>query len=255
MNGIDISDLTHVYDGGGESVTALDDLSLEVPKGEFLTVLGPSGCGKSTLLYLVGGFLEPTTGDILVDGSPVVGPDVDRGVIFQEYALFPWKTVLENVSFGVRQTGADAETARSIAEEQIDNVGLTGFEDSYPKELSGGMKQRVSLARVLAYDPDYLLMDEPFGALDAQTREVLQEDLLDLCRGTDKTILFITHNIEEAAYLGDRLTVMTQRPGRLKRSFDVDLDRTQSRSEVMASDAFTSVTTAAREAVREEMTL
>ena len=255
MNGIEIKDVTHVYGSGRESVKSLDDISISLPKGEFLTVLGPSGCGKSTLLRLVGGFLNPTSGRILVDGSEIEGPDIDRGIIFQDYALFPWKTVIENVAFGVHQTGTDKETARKIAETQLDNVGLSGFENSYIKELSGGMKQRVSLARVLAYDPEYLLMDEPFGALDAQTREVLQEDLLEICSGTDKTILFITHNIEEAAYLGDRMIMMTQRPGRLKKSFEIDLDRTRNRNELMASEAFTSVTTEAREAVREEMTL
>ena len=203
--------------------TALDGIDLSVAAGEFVVVVGPSGCGKSTLLDLLGGLSPVTSGQVLVDGHPVTGPGLDRGIVFQQYALLPWRTAQANVEFGLEAVGVRrAERARR-AREFLDLVGLTGFERRYPHELSGGMRQRVAIARSLAYDPDILLMDEPFAALDAQTRESLQEELLRIWRRTGKTVVFITHSIDEAVYLGNRVAVMTSRPGRIKEVVPIDL--------------------------------
>jgi NitT/TauT family transport system ATP-binding protein len=212
---------------GGRPFTALDDISLDVADGEFLVVVGPSGCGKSTLLDLLSGLAAPDRGRILIDGEEVHGPGLDRGTVFQQYALLPWRTAQRNVEFGLEakprldrlSRKARADKAREI----LALVDLTGFEDRYPHELSGGMRQRVAIARALAFDPDVLLMDEPFAALDAQTRESLQEVLLRIWRRTGKTIVFITHGIDEAVYLGQRVAVMTSRPGRVKELVDVRL--------------------------------
>lgn len=199
-----------------EEFTALDGIDLEIAAGEFLVVVGPSGCGKSTLLDLVGGLSRPTTGRILLDGRPVTGPGLDRGTVFQQYALLPWRTALGNVAFGLEATGVPRRERKDRAREFLDLVGLAGFEDRHPHELSGGMRQRVAIARSLAYDPDVLLMDEPFAALDAQTRESLQDELRRIWQRTGKTVVFITHGIEEAVYLGQKVAVMTSRPGRVK---------------------------------------
>ncbi|MFJ9943668.1 ABC transporter ATP-binding protein [Streptomyces erythrochromogenes] len=196
--------------------TALDGIDLEIQSGEFLVVVGPSGCGKSTLLDLLGGLSAPTAGRILLDGKPVTGPGLDRGIVFQQYALLPWRTALGNVEFGLEATGVPRRERKSRAREFLDLVGLTGFEDRHPHQLSGGMRQRVAIARSLAYDPDVLLMDEPFAALDAQTRESLQDELRRIWQRTGKTVVFITHGIEEAVYLGQKVAVMTSRPGRIK---------------------------------------
>ncbi|MFE5723516.1 ABC transporter ATP-binding protein [Streptomyces erythrochromogenes] len=196
--------------------TALDGIDLEIRSGEFLVVVGPSGCGKSTLLDLLGGLSTPTAGRILLDGKPVTGPGLDRGIVFQQYALLPWRTALGNVEFGLEATGVPRRERKSRAREFLDLVGLTGFEDRHPHQLSGGMRQRVAIARSLAYDPDVLLMDEPFAALDAQTRESLQDELRRIWQRTGKTVVFITHGIEEAVYLGQKVAVMTSRPGRIK---------------------------------------
>lgn len=255
MSRIALEDVTHIYGSGEESVTAIEGLSLTIEDDEFVSVIGPSGCGKSTLLYIVGGFIDSTEGTVSVGGELVDGPGTDRGVIFQEYALYPWKTVMQNVTFGLRHASPETDDVEERARTFIERVGLGGFEDKYPKELSGGMKQRVAIARTLAYDPEVLLLDEPFGALDAQTKEVLQEDLLELCRETDKTVLFITHDIEEAVYLSDRVVTMTAHPGRKKTEFEVDLDRSGSRDDVFATDEFVDVAKRARTAVREEMVL
>jgi len=205
-------------EGGGPSdrFTALEDITLDVRPGEFLALVGPSGCGKSTLLDLLGGLTAPTSGRILLDGRPIEGPARDRGIVFQQYALFPWRTAAQNVEFGLDIAGLKAKQRREIARHYLDLVGLTGFAERYPHELSGGMKQRVAIARSLAYDPEVLLMDEPFAALDAQTRETLQGELLRIWRATGKTIIFITHGIDEAVVLGQRVAVMTSRPGRIK---------------------------------------
>ncbi|WP_338696842.1 ABC transporter ATP-binding protein [Bradyrhizobium sp. 26S5] len=201
--------------------TALEDITLDVRAGEFLALVGPSGCGKSTLLDLLGGLTAPTSGRILLDGRPIAGPARDRGIVFQQYALFPWRTAAQNVEFGLDIAALKARQRREIAEHFLDLVGLSSFADRYPHELSGGMKQRVAIARSLAYDPEVLLMDEPFAALDAQTRETLQGELLRIWRATGKTIVFITHGIDEAVVLGQRVAVMTSRPGRIKQVVDI----------------------------------
>ena len=209
--------------GGGpaDRFTALEDITLDVRPGEFLTLVGPSGCGKSTLLDLLGGLTAPTSGRILLDGRPIEGPARDRGIVFQQYALFPWRTAAQNVEFGLDIAGLKARQRREIARHYLDLVGLTAFADRHPHELSGGMKQRVAIARSLAYDPEVLLMDEPFAALDAQTRETLQGELLRIWRATGKTIIFITHGIDEAVVLGQRVAVMTSRPGRIKHVVEI----------------------------------
>lgn len=202
---------------------ALEDVSLTVAKGEFLTLVGPSGSGKTTLLDLLGGLSSPTSGRVLVDGEPVTGPGLDRGIVFQQYALFPWRTALANVTFGLEQLPISRRERTDRARQYLDLVGLSGFEDRLPHELSGGMKQRVAIARSLAYEPGILLMDEPFAALDAQTREQLQDELVRIWRRTGTTAVFITHGIEEAVYLGQRVAVLSSRPGRLKEVVDIDL--------------------------------
>ncbi|MFI1393543.1 ABC transporter ATP-binding protein [Streptomyces sp. NPDC020681] len=204
-------------------VTALDGIDLDIADGEFLVVVGPSGCGKSTLLDLLGGLSDPTSGRILLDGEPVTGPGLDRGIVFQQYALLPWRTAQGNVEFGLEATRVPRRERAAQAKEYLALVGLTGFEDRHPHELSGGMRQRVAIARSLAYDPDVLLMDEPFAALDAQTRESLQDELLRIWQRTGKTIVFITHGIDEAVRLGQRVAVLTSRPGRIKEVVPIDL--------------------------------
>lgn len=203
---------------------ALDGIDLGVREGEFLTLVGPSGCGKSTLLDLLTGLTAPTSGEIRIDGVPVEGPGLDRGIVFQQYALFPWRTALGNVEFGLEAKAVPRKERSALARRHLDLVGLGGFGDRYPHELSGGMRQRVAIARSLAFDPDVLLMDEPFAALDAQTRESLQEELLRIWEKTGKTIVFITHGIDEAVYLGQRVAVMSSRPGRIRQVIDVSFD-------------------------------
>jgi NitT/TauT family transport system ATP-binding protein len=209
----------------GNPVTALDRISLGVEDNEFSVIVGPSGCGKSSLLRLVAGLAKPTSGEIRVAGKPVVKPGKDRGMVFQSYTLFPWLTVRKNVEFGLEIQGLSAAARREISSRYIAEVGLEGFEDAYPKQLSGGMMQRVALARALANDPEVLLMDEPFGALDSQTRSLMQELLLRIWEHSKKTVLFITHDIDEAILLGDHVYVMTARPGSIKERIDVDLPR------------------------------
>ena len=212
---------------------ALSDISLTVDGGAFVSILGPSGCGKSTLLYIVGGFVQPTRGTARVKGKTITGPGPDRGPVFQEFALFPWKSVLGNVMYGPRQQGVTYSEADAQSRALIEMVGLKGFEDFYPKELSGGMKQRVALARTLAYHPEVLLMDEPFGALDAHTRTRLQNDLLEIWERDRKTVLFVTHSVDEAVFLSDRVVVMTRSPGRIKQIIDIDLPRPRRRTELL----------------------
>ncbi|WP_406194437.1 ABC transporter ATP-binding protein [Kitasatospora sp. NBC_01560] len=214
----------------GAGFVAVDRVDLSIAAGEFTVLVGPSGCGKSTLLDLVGGLTAPTSGEILLDGRPVAGPGRDRSTVFQQYALLPWRTARGNVEFGLESIGLPRRQRAARAREFLDLVGLAGFEERYPHELSGGMKQRVAIARSLAYDPEVLLMDEPFAALDAQTRESLQTELLRIWQRTGKTVLFITHGIEEAVYLGQRVAVLTSRPGRVKEVVGIDLgDREQAR--------------------------
>ncbi len=209
----------------GAEVLAVDHLSLDVADREFISIVGPSGCGKSTLLRVIAGLVQPASGEVSLDGRRVTGPGADRGMVFQSYTLFPWLTVQGNVEFGPRLKAMPAAERVRLASEYIELVGLKGFERSYPKELSGGMMQRVAIARALANDPEVLLMDEPFGALDAQTRVIMQELLVNLWQRTPKTILFVTHDIDEALFLGDRVYIMTARPGRIKQVLDVHLPR------------------------------
>jgi NitT/TauT family transport system ATP-binding protein len=207
----------------GRDAPALAPVDLEIAEREFICLLGPSGCGKSTLLNIVAGFLAPTAGQVLVDGQPVTGPGADRGVVFQEYVLFPWLTVQGNVEFGPTLKGLAVPERRALARQYIELVGLGGHAEKYPAQLSGGMKQRVAIARALANRPAIILMDEPFGALDAQTREVLQDELSRIQRVEHKTIVFVTHSIREAVYLADRVVVMTKAPGRIKEVFAIKL--------------------------------
>lgn len=208
-----------------DPVTALQGLNLEVSHGEFLSVVGPSGCGKSTFLNVLLGLLKPDQGDLQLGGKKITGPGYERAMVFQEFGLLPWRTVLANVELGAELKGVPASIRRGRASELVHLVGLTGFETHYPHELSGGMKQRVGLARALATDPEVLLMDEPFAALDAQTRDLMQMELLQIWDRTKKTVIFVTHSIEEAAYLSDRVVVMTSRPGRAKKVLDIKLPR------------------------------
>ncbi|MFH9229716.1 ABC transporter ATP-binding protein [Streptomyces lydicus] len=223
---------------GDDEFTALDGVDLRIDAGEFIVVVGPSGCGKSTLLDLLGGLARPSAGRILLDGEPVTGPGLDRGIVFQQYALLPWRTALGNVEFGLEATGVPRRERAARAREYLDLVGLSGFENRHPHELSGGMRQRVAIARSLAYDPDVLLMDEPFAALDAQTRELLQDELLRIWQRTGKTVVFITHGIEEAVYLGQRVAVMTSRPGRIKQVVPIGLDVRTATDDLRSSPEF-----------------
>src|SRR5665213_1250984 len=206
-------------------VTALYEESLEVRGRELLSLLGPRGCGKRTLLYLVGRFLPLHTGSIRIGGRPIAGPGPDRGIVFQHFALFPWKTVIQNVRYGLEKQGLPGGECDRRAREFIALVGLAGFETSYPSQLSGGMKQRAAIARTLAIDPGTLLMDEPFGALDAQTRSLMQAELLRIWQGSRKTVIFVTHDVQEAVFLAERIAVMTARPGRIKEIVDAKFDR------------------------------
>ncbi len=224
--------------GAATALTALEGIDLDISAGEFVVIVGPSGCGKSTLLDLLGGLSEPDAGRILLDGAPVDGPGRDRGIVFQQYALLPWRTALGNVEFGLEATGVPRAGRAARAEEYLELVGLAEFADRHPHELSGGMKQRVAIARSLAYDPDVLLMDEPFAALDAQTRESLQDELLRIWRRTGKTIVFITHGIDEAVYLGQRVAVLTSRPGRVKSVVGIDLPHREEADDVRSSPEF-----------------
>jgi NitT/TauT family transport system ATP-binding protein len=207
----------------GGAVPALEGVDLDIRSGEFLALVGPSGCGKSTFLDIVAGLSRADSGSLDIEGRPVQGPGLDRGVVFQGYALFPWRTVLENVEFGLEAQGLPKGRRREIAREHIRLVGLEAFEERHPHQLSGGMRQRVAIARALAHDPEILLMDEPFGALDAQTRERLQLEMLKIKQKTAKTVLFVTHSIEEAVLLSDRVAVMTSRPGTIKTIVDISL--------------------------------
>ncbi len=214
-----------VFRSGGREVEALRGITLDVPAGQFACLLGPSGCGKSTLLNAVAGFSPPTSGSIEVGGRPVVGPGPERGMVFQEYALFPWMTVEQNVAFGLSIRRAPKAEIVGTTSSLLAMLHLSEFRDRYPKDLSGGMRQRVAIARVLAIDSPILLMDEPFGALDALTRHNLQDELLRIWESLRKTVLFVTHSIEESIYLADRIVVMTYRPGTVKRDLAVDIPR------------------------------
>jgi NitT/TauT family transport system ATP-binding protein len=218
---------------GGGVFTALDQVSFEVPDQQFAVLVGPSGCGKSSLLYLTAGLNEPTEGEIHVGGQQVQGPGADRGMVFQSYTLFPWLTVRQNIEFGLKRRGMAAARRKEIVDYYVNEVGLAGFADNYAKQLSGGMMQRVAIARALANDPQILLMDEPFGALDSQTRLQMQQLLLRVWGNSKKTVLFVTHDIDEAILLGDRVYVMGARPGRIKQILDVPIERPRTLDMVM----------------------
>jgi NitT/TauT family transport system ATP-binding protein len=219
---VEVRALTKIYPGG---VHALDQISVDFPRGELTTLLGPSGCGKTTLLKIIAGLLPATSGDVLVNGRPVSGPGPERAFVFQDFALMPWATVLRNVGFGLELRGVAREERESTARHYIAEVGLGGFEEKYPHELSGGMRQRVGLARALSVKADVLLMDEPFSAVDEQTRRKFQEDLLTLIAQERKTFIFVTHSIEEAVYVSDRIVLLSPRPGRISQVIEPDISR------------------------------
>lgn len=221
-----------------EAFVAVEDLSINVRTGEFLSIVGPSGCGKSTFLDIVAGLINGSSGEIYIDGKLIKGPALDRGIVMQGYALFPWRTIQKNIEFGLEIKKVKKKEREEISKYFLELVGLKGFENRYPYELSGGMKQRVAIARALAYDPEVLLMDEPFAALDAQTREVLQFELLKIWEKTHKTIIFITHSIEEAVYLSDRVAVMTKNPGTIREVIDINLPRPRDNGEIRTSADF-----------------
>ncbi|MBS1972346.1 MAG: ABC transporter ATP-binding protein [Bdellovibrionales bacterium] len=220
---VEVKNVSKTFRGQGKDVVALRDINLEIPAGQFVCLLGPSGCGKSTLLNGIAGFSSPTTGEIKVSGKPVTHPGPDRGMVFQEYALFPWMTVEDNISFGLRLKKTNESEIQKTVDRLLATLKLTEFRDRFPKDLSGGMRQRVAIARVLALDPPIMLMDEPFGALDALTRRSLQDEILKIWQENKKTVIFVTHSMEESIYLADRIVVMTYRPGTIKKDIMVDL--------------------------------
>jgi NitT/TauT family transport system ATP-binding protein len=221
-----------------DEVVAIEDLSFSVQRGEFVAILGPSGCGKTTVLNIIAGFVEPTDGRVLLRGKPIREPGPDRGVVFQSFALFPWKTVLANVTFGLKMRGVPPKERNRIAREYLDLVGLEGFDQRYPHELSGGMQQRLGVARVLANEPAVMLMDEPFASVDAQTRMKLQEDLTRIWEERHPTIFFVTHDVEEAVFLSDRVVVLTPRPGRVREIVDLEIPRPREWRRLVDDDAF-----------------
>jgi NitT/TauT family transport system ATP-binding protein len=227
VEGISLQGVTKIFGGdpGQTPVVAVDNVSFRIEAGEFLCVIGPSGCGKSTLLMMLAGLTMPTTGKILKNGHPIEGPGPDRIVMFQEYGLYPWMTVRQNIEFGLEAKGMAAKARAKVSQLYIEMVNLVGFEDRYPHQISGGMKQRVAIARSLAPDPEVVIMDEPFAALDSLTRDLLQEEILQIWERTQKTFVLITHNIEEAIFLGDRVLVMSARPGKIKHIENIDIPR------------------------------
>lgn len=233
MGNLEIRDLSQSFArDDGTRLTVLDHLNFEVKDKEFVCILGSSGCGKTTLLRLIAGLDQSQAGSIFLDGEEISGPNPKVGMVFQEYSLFPWRTVIDNIAFGLEMRGMPRDERHRIAGQYLDLVNLSQFRTSYPSELSGGMRQRVAVARALTLDPVLLLMDEPFGALDAQTRNMLQTELLDIWEKTKKTIVFITHSVDEAVYLSDRIIVMTPRPGKICRAFEIGLPRPRDRTSV-----------------------
>ena len=251
-----VSEVSRVFpgQGGGGPVTALQPTSLTVAENDFITVLGPSGCGKSTLLRIVAGLDRPSTGRILLDGREVTRPGPDRGMVFQSYTLFPWLSVADNIAYGLDERGVPPAVRRETVARFIDAMGLRGFERHWPKQLSGGMQQRTAIARALANDPAVLLLDEPFGALDNQTRALMQELLLGIWERDRKTVLFVTHDIEEAIFLASRVLVMTARPGRIKADIPVDLPHPRS-YRIKTEPEFTALKARLTEEIRAEAVL
>ena len=253
---LDVRNVSRVFPGlrGAAPVRALEPTTLTLAENDFITILGPSGCGKSTLLRIVAGLDRPTAGRVLLDGREVRGPGADRGMVFQSYTLFPWLTVADNIAFGLRERGMPLGQRRAIVAEYVDKVGLSGFENHYPKQLSGGMQQRTAIARALANGPEILLLDEPFGALDNQTRALMQELLLGIWERERKTVLFVTHDIEEAIFLASRVVVMTARPGRIKADVAIELPRPRHYT-VKTSPAFSALKARLTEDIRAEAVL
>jgi NitT/TauT family transport system ATP-binding protein/sulfonate transport system ATP-binding protein len=250
-NQLVIDQISKVFPTKKGDVTALQETSLTINEGEFITILGPSGCGKSTILRIVAGLEQASSGKVTFKGKEITEPGIDRGMVFQTYTLFPWLTVEDNISFGLELKGIRQAERKEIARHYLNLIGLTGFEHHFPAQLSGGMKQRVAIARALANDPEILLMDEPFGALDAQTRLIMQEILLKAWEGTKKTILFITHDVDEAIFLGDIVHVMTARPGKIKQTVHVPFDRPRN-YEIKHTKAFFDMTQELLSYIREE---
>jgi NitT/TauT family transport system ATP-binding protein len=249
-----VEDVSKEFGTDEAQVQALKNIDLAVEEGEFVSIVGPSGCGKSTLLYMLGGFVTPSSGRLLADARPIVAPGIDRGIVFQEYALFPWLTVFDNIAYGLEMTGMPAVERQAAVERYVALIGLQGFERRFPRELSGGMKQRVALARTFAYEPSILLLDEPFGALDSLTRETMQDELQRLWRTTGKTIVMVTHDVGEAVYLSNRVCVMSQRPGRIVEEYRIQLDRNQAREDLVLSNAYTAIHNAVWLSVRRQVT-
>ncbi len=227
---IRMENVSKTFETNGKSVSAIKDLTLDIHEGEFVAMLGPSGCGKTTILRIIAGLEKLTEGMVYHKGEIVDRPGPDRGMVFQEFALFPWRTVRKNIEFGLEIKGIAKEERHKIADKYIDLVNLEGFEDTHPNELSGGMKQRVGIARALANEPDVLLMDEPFGSLDAQTRNIMQRELLNICEKTNNTVVFVTHSVDESLYLADRIIVLTARPATVKKEYEIDLPRPRDRA-------------------------
>ena len=246
-----ISDMSVRFNRNGQTTEAMSRVSLEVKPGEFVSVIGPSGCGKSTLLNVVAGFMQPTEGVALLDGRAIDGPGADRGVVFQQYSLFPWTTVRKNVEFGLKMQGAKANAREAAARTLLGLAGLLAFENHYPDQLSGGMKQRVGIVRALATSPQVMLMDEPFSALDSQTRTVMQEILANMWQQLQLSVLFITHDIEEAIFLSEKVYVMTARPGRIKAEIAIPLPRPRT-PEMTATPTFQALVRRLKALIREE---
>lgn len=229
MSKLIINSVSKIFENKGVEFKSLEKINLKIHDGEFLCILGPSGCGKSTILRLIAGLDNPSVGEIIMDDEVIFKPDHKRGMVFQEYSLFPWRSVIDNVAFPLEMKGIPEEERYKIAEEYLKIVGLENFKDSKPHELSGGMKQRVAIVRSLAGDPEVLLMDEPFGALDIKTRNQLQKDLLKIWEDKGKTIIFVTHSVDEAVFLGDRVVLMSKSPGKIAKIFEVDIKRMRNR--------------------------
>lgn len=253
MSELVIKNVGRIFPGvhGGAPTVALQPTDLEIPKNDFVTILGPSGCGKSTLLRIIAGLDKPTTGEVFLAGEKVSRPGPDRGMVFQSYTLFPWLTIRENVAFGLRERGVPEREKWEVVDSYIDKVGLRGFENHWPKQLSGGMQQRTAIARALANGPRILLLDEPFGALDNQTRGLMQELLLGIWEREQKTVIFVTHDIEEAVFMANRVITMTARPGRIKSITEVDLPHPRHYT-VKASPEFSQLRAKLTEEIRGE---